>query len=304
MRTVLLLAICTAAVFCETSNWEVHFTNNAACSGYGTDSNPTNTNTNQHMTFVVGSEDSFPPYSSTVNNVVEGLSVDLLNAAAAAGGCSIDWVGLIWPDCLRSQYPVESSLTSSSLPWYLGPAMKQGTVDACASTGFNNARKMVITFSHPYVMGPRLSIITPTNSGVSTLSGVSSITWASGSFINNGLLNEFQAGLATDINTQSATVGGSDAALAATQAGTFEAVMIGSNEIPMSGWRVLGSIDGSPLGLAVVKGSVGKALLQCLNPGIDQIWANGLASNICNQWVAKANGVDALVPDCGVPVAN
>eukprot|EP01006_Ploeotia_vitrea_P054264 TRINITY_DN67868_c3_g4_i1.p1 TRINITY_DN67868_c3_g4~~TRINITY_DN67868_c3_g4_i1.p1 ORF type:complete len:305 (-),score=63.98 TRINITY_DN67868_c3_g4_i1:177-1091(-) len=303
MNSIKVLSIlCTLSLVLCDANWAVHFSNNGGCGGgCGCDGGSSSMGSHR-QTFVIGSEDSFPPFSTTGNGVVEGLSIDLLNAAAAAGGCDIDWAGVIWRDCLRGQYPVEPALTSSSLSWYLGPALKNGAVDACASTGVDPERRMVINYSNAYVMGPRPSIITPVNSGITSLAQLTSVSWDEASFINNGILNSFQAGLSAQVTNQVPTTqGGSDAVLALASAGTVQGAIIGSNRIPTSGWRVLGSIAGSPVALGVAKGAQGKALLACINPGISQILSNGVASNICQQWVAKANGVDALIPDCNTP---
>eukprot|EP01006_Ploeotia_vitrea_P054261 TRINITY_DN67868_c3_g1_i1.p1 TRINITY_DN67868_c3_g1~~TRINITY_DN67868_c3_g1_i1.p1 ORF type:complete len:329 (-),score=64.83 TRINITY_DN67868_c3_g1_i1:71-988(-) len=296
--TALSLLCILSVVFSQTTNWEVSFANNGGCGNSCGGSGSSMASGRQ--TFVIGSEDSFAPYGSTGNGVVEGLSIDLLNAAAAAGGCDLDWSGMVWDDCLRGTYPVEPALTSSALSWYTGPALKNGAIDACASTGFDSRRRMVINYSNAYAMGPRPSIITPTNSGVTSLAQVTSIAYNAGSFIGVNLLDNFQAGLSSQVTNQVSFTTTTEA-IAAASAGTVQAVITGSNAIPTSGFRVLGSTAGFPIGLGVAKGAQGKALLACINPGISQILSNGVASNICQQWVAKANGVDALIPDCNTP---
>merc|ERR1711976_571341 len=204
---------------------------------------------------------------------------------------------------MGDQYPVEPALTSSALAWYTGPALKSGAVNGCTSTGITDARRMVINYSNAYALGPSPSIIVPAGSGTTLTgtNGISSITWVGGTFSSNALLDQFQAGLAASIGVQTATQGTSDDALAAVTAGTFDAAIVASNAIPTSGWTVLAQTAGTPLAVGVAKGAEGKAALACLNPGIQQILSNGVATNICNQWVAKANGVASLTPNCANP---
>eukprot|EP00178_Gracilaria_changii_P003846 TRINITY_DN15886_c0_g1_i1.p1 TRINITY_DN15886_c0_g1~~TRINITY_DN15886_c0_g1_i1.p1 ORF type:complete len:296 (-),score=26.58 TRINITY_DN15886_c0_g1_i1:476-1363(-) len=283
------LVLVTMTLMVTGQTWGVNFNNNnGGCGSAGA-----------CTTYTVGSEGSFPPYANADPASITGLSVDILNAAATAGGCHLNWVKIPWGACIRDEFPIEnaanfpdgSNVEEDGVRWYAGSAMQSGFVSGCASAGITPERKTLFDFSMPYSRFLPSVIAVRSDSSITATTEITSITWSASSFVNSDFLDDFDPDL-SGIATQEATANPVQEVLD----GNFEAVLIPRNQA--GDLREIASIPSDTLlGLMTRKDCTGAALLKCINAGIATIAANGEWARLC-EIVRAANEDTPSEPDC------
>merc|ERR1711976_794421 len=272
--------------------WGVNFNNNngGTCGGSGSDA---------CTTYTIGSEGSFPPFANPAPAAITGLSIDILNAAASAGGCNLNWVKIPWGACIRDEFPIEntanfpngSPVEEADIRWYAGRAMSSGFVSGCAGAGIVAERKTLFDFSVPYSRFLSNVIAVRADSGITATTDITSITWTAASFVNADLLDDFDPDL-SGIAVQTATTNPVQEVLD----GNFDAALLPRNQI--GDLQEIASISSDTLlGLMVHKDCTGAALLKCINAGISTIAANGKWLELCEK-VRSENLGTPSEPDC------